>query len=197
MRVTEFLAAAQKSEIMNVQRDDYQVNFTIDDHGLSRVTPGLKSLSRISMLILLLSGLATELTVVTISVLHVLQKRREIAAFRALGVKKHQVIALTLTGLLLICTVGAAVGAWVGQTVSGRVTEYILDTAALDEIDDSFSTALVQTAEEDAVQLTAQSDPATPWLTAGGIALVMAALTVALTWRESGKPPIQMIGTKE
>ena len=197
LMIHQFLSAAQASGLMDVQRDGYQLGLTVDDHGLSNMTAGLESLAQISKLTLMLACITAGLSVIVLAVLQMLQNRKQVAAMRSMGVRRGQTVACMLAGVLLVCFVGAALGALAGQVLSERVAENILASAQQDTLDSTFSAMLAATEGEDAYQAQVESDPQMTVLSAGAVFLALLAVSSALMAAEAAKPPLLMLGVKE
>lgn len=142
LMIQKFLAAAQASGLMDEQPYGYQLGLTINDHGLSGIIAGLESLQQISHLTLMLAFITAALAVLVLAILHLLQGRRQIAILRSMGARKGRVTACILAGILLVCVLGAVLGAWCGEKPSETVGQNILDNAQSETIDSSFSAML-------------------------------------------------------
>ena len=197
-KLLDFQAALESSGLTAKQETGYTMNVTVYDHNLSQLAPGLESLSQISKLILVLSGLTALLTVVAFAVLYTVQNKRQIAAFRAIGMSKRQVAVLLLFAVLLVCVLGAGAGAFAGQKISAQVTQSILETAAENRSDPSFS-ATIADADEDAEAFTylEQENPLFPIFTWAGISLALILAMLICFANESKKSPMLLLGTKE
>ena len=199
MMLQKFLAAAQGSGLMDEQAYGYQLGLTIDDHGLLEMLSGLEALQQVSRLTLMLSAITAALAVAVLSILHLLQNRRQMAVLRSLGLRKGQAVAWLLYGVLLISLLASGCGAMLGEKLSAKATESIIATAQEDTMDSSFSAMLAtDTGDgEDDFQLTTATDPSITWKSAalvfGGLLLCM---TVLFTI-EAHKPPLLMLGVKE
>ena len=197
-KLLDFQAALESSGLTAKQDTGYTMNVTIYDHNLSQLAPGLESLSQISKLILVLSGLTALLTVIAFAVLYMVQNKRQIAAFRAIGMSKRQVAVLLLFAVLLVCIFGAGAGAFAGQKISAKVTQSILETAAENRADPSFSATLAD-ADEDAEAFTylKQENPMFPIFTWAGISVALITAMLICFYNESKKSPMLLLGTKE
>ena len=133
------------------------------------------------------------------TVLTVLQNRRQIATLRSLGVKKRQIPAAVLSGLLLICLFGAITGGVLGHALSDRVAEYILDTAQVDLADTSFSIMLAKedVEQEDLYAIAIQSQPEAAAFAAASVWVALALLCFILVIPESKKSPMLTLGARE
>ena len=199
MQLQKFLAAAQGSGLMDEQPYGYQLGLTIDDHGLLEMLSGLEALQQVSRLALMLSAITAALAVAVLSILHLLQNRRQMAVLRSLGVRKGQAVAWLICGILLVSLLASVCGAVIGEKLSAKATENIIATAQEDTMDSSFSAMLATGTEdsEDDFQLTTATDPTLTWQSAalvfGGLLLCM---TILFTI-EAHKPPLLMLGVKE
>ncbi len=197
-KLLDFQAALESSGLTAKQETGYTMNVTVYDHNLSQLAPGLESLSQISKLILVLSGLTALLTVVAFAVLYMVQNKRQIAAFRAIGMSKRQVAVLLLFAVLLVCILGAGAGAFAGQKISASVTQSILETAAENRSDPSFSATLADADEEaEAFTYLEQENPLFPIFTWAGISLTLILAMLICFANESKKSPMLLLGTKE
>ena len=197
-KLLDFQAALESSGLTAKQDTGYTMNVTVYDHNLSQLAPGLESLSQISKLILVLSGLTALLTVVAFAVLYTVQNKRQIAAFRAIGMSKRQVAVLLLFAVLLVCILGAGAGAFAGQKISASVTQSILETAAENRSDPSFSATLADADEEaEAFTYLEQENPLFPIFTWAGISLTLIIAMLICFANESKKSPMLLLGTKE
>ncbi len=197
-KLLDFQAALESSGLTARQETGYTMNVTVYDHNLSQLAPGIESLSQISKLILVLSGLTSLLTVIAFAVLYMVQNKRQIAAFRAIGMSKRQVAVLLLFAVLLVCILGAGAGAFAGQKISAQVTQSILETAAENRSDPSFS-ATIADADEDAEAFTylEQENPLFPIFTWAGISLALIIAMLICFMNESKKSPMLLLGAKE
>jgi len=199
MMLQKFLAAAQGSGLMDEQAYGYQLGLTIDDHGLLEMLSGLEALQQVSRLALMLSAITAALAVAVLSILHLLQNRRQMAVLRSLGLRKGQAVAWLICGILLVSLLASVCGAVIGEKLSAKATESIIATAQEDTMDSIFSAMLAtDTGDgEDDFQLTTATDPALTWQSAalvfGGLLLCM---TILFTI-EAHKPPLLMLGVKE
>ena len=197
-KLLDFQAALESSGLTAKQETGYTMNVTVYDHNLSQLAPGLESLSQISKLILVLSGLTALLTVIAFAVLYMVQNKRQIAAFRAIGMSKRQVAVLLLFAVLLVCILGAGAGAFAGQKISAQVTQSILETAAENRSDPSFSATLADADEEaEAFTYLEQENPLFPIFTWAGISLALIIAMLICFANESKKSSMLLLGTKE
>ena len=199
LMLQKFLAAAQSSGLMDEQAYGYQLGLTIDDHGLLEMISGLEALQQVSRLALMLSAITAALAVAVLSILHLLQNRRQMAVLRSLGMRKGQAVAWLICGVLLISLLASSCGAMLGEKLSAKATESIIATAQEDTMDSSFSAMLATDTEdsEDDFQLTTATDPA---ITKQSTALVFGGLLLCMTILftiEAHKPPLLMLGVKE
>lgn len=198
LMIQKFLAAAQASGLMDEQPYGYQLGLTIDDHGLSNMIAGLESLQQVSRLTLMLASVTAALAVLVLAILHLLQNRKQIAILRSMGVRKGQVTTCVLAGVLLVCVLGAVLGAWCGEKLSENMVQTILANAQAETLDSSFSAMLATDDDaEDDFQLTAEADPKLTLLTASVISATMILVSTALVLRETRKPLLLMLGVKE
>lgn len=198
LMIQKFLAAVQSAGLMDEQPYGYQLGLTINDHGLSEMISGLESLQQISRLTLMLASITAALAVLVLAILHLLQNRRQIAILRSMGVRKGQVTTCILAGILLVCVIGAALGAWCGEKLSETVVQNILDNAQEETFDSSFSAMLAADDDEaDDFQFSAAADPRLTYWTAGMVSAAMILVSSALVFWEAKKPPLLMLGVKE
>ena len=191
-----FMAEMAASGLMEEQDGGYELGLTVYDQGYSLVAPGLNQLSRVSRLTLLLSAAAAGLAVLVLAVIHVLRMRREIAAMRSLGTKKRQIMAIALSGVLLVCLLGAAVGACAGHVLSAEVTERVLASAEEDAADTTFTAMMgEETAKEFTFAL--ESEPRLALAAGGAVVAVFAVFAALLLAAELQKPPMAQLGVKE
>ena len=190
------MAEMAASGLMEEQQGGYELGLTVYDQGYSLVAPGLNQLSRVSRLTLLLSAAAAGLAVLVLAVIHVLRMRREIAAMRSLGTKKRQIMAIALSGVLLVCLIGAAVGACAGHVLSAEVTERVLASAEEDAADTTFTAMMgEETAKEFTFAL--ESEPRLALAAGGAVVAVFAVFAALLLAAELQKPPMAQLGVKE
>ena len=194
-----FMSDMEAAGLLEYQKGRYQVVFEIFDQGLGGIKQSLRQLDTVSRLTLYLACAAAVVVVILLAVLTVLQNRRQIATLRSLGVKKRQIPAAVLSGVLLICLLGAVVGGAVGHGLSDRVAEYILDTAQLDLADTSFSAMLAKedVEEEDPYAVAIESEPRTAMFSAVVILFAFILLCCALLLPEVRKSPMLTLGAKE
>ena len=191
-----FMAEMAASGLMEEQQGGYELGLTVYDQGYSLVAPGLNQLSRVSRLTLLLSAAAAGLAVLVLAVIHVLRMRREIAAMRSLRTKKRQIMAIALSGVLLVCLIGAAVGACAGHVLSAKVTERVLASAEEDAADTTFTAMMgEETAKEFTFAL--ESEPRLALAAGGAVVAVFAIFAALLLAAELQKPPMAQLGVKE
>ena len=191
-----FMAEMAASGLMEEQQGGYELGLTVYDQGYSLVAPGLNQLSRVSRLTLLLSAAAAGLAVLVLAVIHVLRMRREIAAMRSLGTKKRQIMAIALSGVLLVCLLGAAVGACAGHVLSAEVTERVLASAEEDAADTTFTAMMgEETAKEFTFAL--ESEPRLALAAGGSVVAVFAVFAALLLAAELRRPPMALLGVKE
>ena len=198
-KAIDFITAMQASGLMDSAEGEYgsyELRLTVYDQGYSLVAPGLNQLSRVSRLTLLLSAAAAGLAVLVLAVIHVLRMRREIAAMRSLGTKKRQIMAIALSGVLLVCLLGAAVGACAGHVLSAEVTERVLASAEEDAADTTFTAMMgEETAKEFTFAL--ESEPRLALAAGGAVVAVFAVFAALLLAAELQKPPMVQLGVKE
>ena len=173
--------------------------FEIFDQGLGGIKQSLRQLDTVSRLTLYLACAAAVVVVILLAVLTVLQNRRQIATLRSLGVKKRQIPAAVLSGILLICLLGAVAGGAVGHGLSDHAAEYILDTAQLDLADTSFSAMLAKedVEQEDLYAIAIQSQPQTAIISSAIVLSSFTLLCVVLILPEVKKSPMLTLGAKE
>ena len=194
-----FMSDMETSGLMEQKKGQYRVNFKIYDQGLGAIKQSLRQLDVISKLTLYVACAAAVVVIILLAVLTVLQNRRQIATLRSLGVKKRQIPAAVLSGLLLICLFGAITGGVLGHALSDRVAEYILDTAQLDLADTSFSAMLAKEdiEQEDLYAIAIQSKSEIAVLSATVLLGSFTLLCVILVLPEAGKSPMLTLGAKE
>ena len=194
-----FMSDMEASGLMEQKKGQYRVNFKIYDQGYGAIKQSLRQLDTVSRLTLYLACAAAVVVIILLAALTVLQNRRQIATLRSLGVKKRQIPAAVLSGLLLVCLLGAVVGGVVGHSLSDRVAEYILDTAQVDLADTSFSAMLAKedVEQEDLYAITIQSQPQAAAFAAASVWVALALLCFILVIPESKKSPMLTLGARE
>ena len=194
-----FMSDMEASGLTEPQTGQYEVDFTIYDQGLGQIKQSLRQLDIISKLTLLLACAAAIVVIILLAVLTVLQNRRQIATLRSLGVRKRQIPAAVLSGMLLACLLGAMVGGVLGHALSDSVAEYILDTAQIDMADTSFSAILAKEDMEEEAQyvIAIQSQPKIAAFVSAAVWCVLSALCCVLILPESDKSPMLRLGAKE
>lgn len=194
-----FMSDMEASGLLEYQKGRYQVVFEIFDQGLGAIKQSLRQLDTVSRLTLYLACAAAVVVIILLAVLTVLQSRRQVATLRSLGVKKRQIPTAVLSGVVLICLLGAAAGGAVGHVLSDRVAGYILDTAQFDLTDTSFSAMLAkEDAEEaDLYAIAIQSQPKMAVFSAAVILLAFTLLCCMLLLPEVTKSPMLTLGAKE
>lgn len=196
----EFLAEMEDSALTKKKESGYQVSFTLHDQGISAMADGLQQMSDISSLTVALSVAASLLLVAVLAIFHLWRSKKEIACLRSLGLRKGQVLVVVLAGLLLTSAFGCVVGAWCGHTISGRVAESILASAAEDLGDTTFT---VNTAGEDLwsklddFEFQSVQRPRNAVFGALAVLAVMTLFCTVLIWKESRKPPLLQLGRRE
>lgn len=198
-QVTEFMSAMEDTGLLELQDNQYKLKFDIYDQGLGTMKQSLRQLDTVSRLTVYLAVAAAVVVVLLLAVLTVLQNRRQIATLRSLGVKKRQLPAVVLSGLLLVCLLGAVLGGVLGHTASDRVATYILDTAQADLADTSFSAMLVKDAvkEEDPYEIAIQSRPETALSASAAVWLSLTLLCCVLVRIEGRRSPMLTLGARE
>ena len=194
-----FMSDMEASGLMEQKKGQYRVNFKIYDQGYGAIKQSLRQLDTVSRLTLYLACAAAVVVIILLAALTVLQNRRQIATLRSLGVKKRQIPAAVLSGLLLVCLLGAIVGGILGYSLSDRVAEYILDTAQMDLADTSFSAMLAKedVEQEDLYAITIQSQPQAAAFAAASVWVTLALLCFILVIPESKKSPMLTLGARE
>lgn len=194
-----FMSDMEASGLMEQKKGQYRVNFKIYDQGLGAIKQSLRQLDVISKLTLYVACAAAVVVIILLAVLTVLQNRRQIATLRSLGVKKRQIPAAVLSGLLLICLFGAITGGVLGHALSDRVAEYILDTAQVDLADTSFSIMLAKedVEQEDLYAIAIQSQPEVAAIASAFIWIALTLLCCTLILPEANKSPMLTLGAKE
>ena len=198
-QVIQFMSDMEASGLMEQTKGQYEVTFEIFDQGLGAIKQSLRQLDTVSRLTLYLACAAAVVVIILLAVLTVLQNRRQIATLRSLGVKKRQIPAAVLSGMLLVCLLGAIVGGILGYSLSDSVAEYILDTAQMDLADTSFSAMLAKedVEEEDRYAIAIQSQPRTAAFAAASVWGALSLLSCMLILPEAGKSPMLTLGAKE
>ena len=194
-----FMSDMEASGLMEQKKGQYRVNFKIYDQGYGAIKQSLRQLDTVSRLTLYLACAAAVVVIILLAALTVLQNRRQIATLRSLGVKKRQIPAAVLSGLLLVCLLGAVVGGVVGHSLSDRVAEYILDTAQVDLADTSFSAMLAKedVEQEDLYAIAIQSQPEVAAMASAFIWIAQTLLCCTLILPEANKSPMLTLGAKE
>ena len=195
-RVNEFLDDVQTSTLLDETDDGVKMDLTVYDQGLSNMTRVLEQLTRVSRLTMGLALGSAGLAVVMLSVLTLQKNKRQIASLRSLGVREKQIPQAVLAGVLVVCLVGAILGAAAGGIVSQKVGSAVLASAKEDVGDGTFSAMLAQSGG-DAVDLSIVTSPLSMVLAAAGVMLVLALLCFVLVRREAKNSPILQLGAKE
>lgn len=198
-QVIQFMSDMEASGLMEQKKGQYEVTFEVFDQGLGAIKQSLRQLDTVSRLTLYLACAAAVVVIILLSVLTVLQNRRQIATLRSLGVKKRQIPAAVLSGMLLVCLLGAVAGGALGHTLSDRVTEYILDTAQMDLADTSFSAMLAKEdiEEEDQYAIAIQIQPKIAMQASVSIWLALTLLCCVIMLPETKRSPMLTLGAKE
>ena len=194
-----FMSDMEASGLMEQKKGQYQVSFEIFDQGYGAIKQSLRQLDTVSRLTLYLACAAAVVVIVLLSVLTVLQNRRQIATLRSLGVRKRQIPVAVLSGVLMVCLVGAIAGGVLGHVLSDRVAEYILNTAQMDLSDTSFSAMLAKedVEQEDLYAIAIQSQPRVAVFASAAVWCTLALLCCALILPEANKSPMLTLGAKE
>ena len=195
-RVNEFLDYVQTSTLLDETDDGVKMDLTVYDQGLSNMTRVLEQLTRVSRLTMGLALGSAGLAVVMLSVLTLQKNKRQIASLRSLGVREKQIPQAVLAGVLVVCLVGALLGAAAGGIVSQKVGSAVLASAKEDVGDGTFSAMLAQSGG-DAVDLSIVTSPLSMVLAAAGVMLVLGLLCFVLVRREAKNSPILQLGAKE
>ena len=195
-RVNEFLDYVQTSTLLDETGDGVKMDLTVYDQGLSNMTRVLEQLTRVSRLTMGLALGSAGLAVVMLSVLTLQKNKRQIAALRSLGVREKQIPQAVLAGVLVVCLVGAILGAAAGGIVSQKVGSAVLASAKEDVGDGTFSAMLAQSGG-DAGDLSIVTSPLSMVLAAAGVMIVLALLCFVLVRREAKNSPILQLGAKE
>ena len=195
-KAEDFLTELAQSGLTEEQNGGYQLEVTVYDQGYSAFAPGIKQLSSIGRTMLILSLAVAALSAILLAVIHFLQKRREIAFMRSLGVKRGQVVVIVAIGLALVCLIGAAIGAAAGSAFSAKVTEAVLQTESAEETDGAFSTAQGEGEYKD-FEYILDSNPAYAVASAVSVSVVFLIIIVLLTLNEYRKSPMLLLGEKE
>ena len=198
-QILYFMADMEASGLLEQQLGQYQVSFEIFDQGLGQIKQSLRQLDTVSRLTLYLACAAAVAVVILLSVLTVIQNRRQIATLRSLGVRKHQIPAAVLSGVLLVCLLGACLGGYIGYKASDKVAGYILETAQQDMADTSFSAMLAgdTEAKEEAYTIAIQSRPQAAIFAAAAVMLSLTILSCVLALNEAQKSPMLTLGARE
>lgn len=194
-----FMSDMETSGLLEQQKGRYQLKFDIYDQGLGGMKQSLRQLDITSRMVLYVACAVAVVVVVLLAVLTVLQSRRQIATLRSLGVKKQQIPAAVLSGVLLICLLGAIAGGILGHTISDRVAGYILDTARQDLADTSFTATLAKAnaQKEEQYAIAIQSKPITAVLSVSILLMSFTLFCVVLVLPEARKSPMLTLGAKE
>lgn len=194
-----FMSDMEASGLLEQAKGQYQISFEIFDQGLGGIKQSLRQLDTVSRMTLYLACAAAVVVIVLLSALTVLQSRRQIATLRSLGVKKGQISAAVLSGMLLVCLLGAIVGGVLGYTLSDRVAEYILDTAQMDLADTTFSAMLAKEGveQEELYAIAIQSQPKVAVFASAVVLLSLTVLCCILVLPEARKSPMLTLGAKE
>jgi len=198
-QVKYFLSDMEASGLLEQKKGQYQVTFEIFDQGYGAIKQSLRQLDTVSRLTLYLACAAAVVVIVLLAVLTVLQNRRQIATLRSLGVKKRQIPAAVLSGIVLVCLLGVIAGGVLGHALSDKTAAYILDTAQMDLADTAFSAMLAkEDAEaEDPYAISISSDPKIAGFSAAVVLLSFTLLSVVLVMPEAQKSPMLTLGAKE
>ena len=198
-QILYFMADMEATGLLEQQRGQYMLHFDIYDQGYGNLKQSLRQLDTVSKLTLYLACAAAVAVVILLSVLTVIQNRRQIATLRSLGVRKHQIPAAVLSGVLLVCLLGACLGGFIGYKASDKVATYILETAQQDMADTSFSAMLAgdTEAKEEAYTIAIQSRPQAAVFAAAAVMLALTALSCTLTLIEARKSPMLTLGARE
>lgn len=195
-KAEDFLTELAQSGLTEEQSGGYQLEVTVYDQGYSAFAPGIKQLSSIGRTMLILSLAVAALSAILLAVIHFLQKRREIAFMRSLGVKRGQVVVIVAIGLALVCLIGAAIGAAAGSAFSAKVTEAVLQTEPAEETDGAFSTAQGEGEYKD-FEYILDSNPVYAAVSTVSVSIVFLIIIVLLTLNEYRKSPMLLLGEKE
>ena len=198
-QILYFMADMEASGLLEQQLGQYQVSFEIFDQGLGQIKQSLRQLDTVSKLTLYLACAAAVAVVILLSVLTIIQNRRQIATLRSLGVRKHQIPAAVLSGVLLVCLLGSCLGGYIGYKASDKVAGYILETAQQDMADTSFSAMLAgdTEAKEEAYTIAIQSRPQAAIFAAAAVILSLTVLSCTLALIETRKSPMLTLGARE
>lgn len=191
------LAEMAAAGLTEKQDNGYQLGLTLYDQGFSSMARGLEQLSKVSKLTLALSCGGAILAAAVLAVAHVWRSRREIACMRSMGVTRRKVLTAALAGLLLVCFLGACVGAGTGYLLSDRVTTNIVASASEDAGDGTFSTVITNGDGEEAYVLQTRGDPLLAVLACLSMTLALTLLSGALVAAESKKSPMLQLGARE
>ena len=198
-QILYFMADMEATGLLEQQRGQYMLHFDIYDQGYGNLKQSLRQLDTVSKLTLYLACAAAVAVVILLSVLTVIQNRRQIATLRSLGVRKHQIPAAVLSGVLLVCLLGSCLGGFIGYKASDKVATYILETAQQDMADTSFSAMLAgdTEAKEEAYTIAIQSRPQAAIIAAAAVVLSLTSLSCTLALIEARKSPMLTLGARE
>ncbi len=115
---------------------------------------------------------------------------------RSLGTKKGQIAGIALLGVLLVCLLGAAAGAYAGHALSTEVAEHVLAGAEADAVDRAFTAMMgEETAKEFAFTL--ESEPKLAVAAGGAVTAAFLLLSVLLLAAELRRPPMALLAVRE
>lgn len=194
-----FMSDMETSGLLEQQKGRYQLKFDIYDQGLGAMKQSLRQLDVTSKMVLYVACAVAITVIILLSVLTILQNRKQIAILRSLGVEKKQIPMAVLSGFLIICLLGAIIGGGIAHLISNRVADYILDTVQTDLADTSFTSTLAKkdADHDEKYAIAIQSQPVVAVLTSASVWIILALLCGALILREANQSPMLRLGTKE
>lgn len=192
----EFMADMQSSGLTDESEDWYQLELTVYDQDYSYFAGGIKQLQRISKLTLMLSAAVAAVSAVLLALVHAMQKRRETAAMRSLGAKMGQAVTVATAGIIVVCLIASAVGAYVGSTLSSDITEYAIHSADTEDEDEGGTELSKKLRDEQFIYVTEQ-DTSLAVISAASISAVFMLTVLILVLNTYRKPPILLLGAKE
>lgn len=194
-----FMSDMETSGLLEQQKGRYQLKFDIYDQGLGAMKQSLRQLDVTSKMVLYVACAVAITVIILLSVLTILQNRKQIAILRSLGVEKKQIPMAVLSGFLIICLLGAIIGGGIAHLISNRVADYILDTVQTDLADTSFTSTLAKkdADHDEKYAIAIQSQPVAAVLTSASVWIILALLCGALILREANQSPMLRLGTKE
>lgn len=142
--VPSFLAEISTMALNEPIPGQYEVQIEVYDQGASVVTQNLYRLEKISEIMLWLSSIVVLAVTLAISLVYISQMRKEIAIMRSLGVRSQQVAIAVASGILLVCFIGASIGAGAGYIISDNIANEAIDIETQDDIATAFTAMIVK-----------------------------------------------------